>query len=167
MVFMLLPLNVLSLSLRTPLVRPIASALSFSIGISLVTLPALSRGISEPVSQCHACNYGATLATTCHTCAPNAHEGRFKHHYTIAVGTVRLSLAQRARVQSLYHSNPLKYARSVVLQLHQHCNIGGCTPHGDDPNISLKSKWKYYYRGKSHYVLDPQKLKLVGKQFRN
>ena len=125
MVFMLLPLNVLSLSLRTPLVRLVASALPFPIGISLVTLPALSRGISEPVSQCHACNYGATLATTRHTCAPNAHEGRFKHHYTIGVGTSRLFLARRARIQPLYHSNPHKYTHSVVLQQHQHCNIGG------------------------------------------
>ena len=49
MVFMFLPPNVLSLSLRTPLVRPIASALSFPSGISLVTLPALSRGTSDPV----------------------------------------------------------------------------------------------------------------------
>ena len=113
MVFMLLPLNVLSLSLRTPLVRPIASALSFPIGISLVTLPALSRGISEPLSWCHACHYGTTQATTRHTCAPNAHEGRFKHHYTIGVGTSRLFLARRARNSLCTIQIPFKYTRSV------------------------------------------------------
>ena len=41
------------------------------------------------------------------------------------------------------------------IAMQQHCNIRGYIPHGHNPNISLNHKWKYY-RGKSHYVLDPQ-----------
>ena len=45
--------------------------------------------------------------------------------------------------------------------MQQHCNIRGYIPHGHNPNISLNHKWKYY-RGKSHYVLDPQKTETGG-----
>ena len=57
MVFMFLPPNVLSLSLRTPLVWPSASALPFPSEIPMATLPALSRGTAYPVTRCHVPKY--------------------------------------------------------------------------------------------------------------
>ena len=57
MVFMFLPPNVLSLSLRTPLAWPSASALPFPSGLPMATLPALSRGTAYPVTRCHVPKY--------------------------------------------------------------------------------------------------------------
>ena len=57
MVFMFLPPNVLSLSLRTPLAWPNASALPFPSEIPMATLPALLRGTAYPVTRCHVPKY--------------------------------------------------------------------------------------------------------------
>ena len=51
MVFMFLPPNVLSLSLRTPLAWPNASALPFPSEIPMATLPALSTWHSLPCAK--------------------------------------------------------------------------------------------------------------------
>ena len=57
MVFMFLPPNVLSLSLRTPLVWSSASALPFPSEIPMATLHALSCGTTYPVTRCHVPKY--------------------------------------------------------------------------------------------------------------
>ena len=61
---------------------------------------------------------------------------------------------------------PVIPPNSSVLRItmQQHCNIRGYIPHGHNRNISLNHKWKYY-RGKSHYVLDPQNWNWWGNSF--
>ena len=151
MVFMILPPNVLSLSLRTPLVCPSDSELPFPSGMSMATLSALPRGTPQPVPRCHV----PTHTLHQHPPAPTMTLlTPFLQWYWYKKDVFGSECQSTAFVYQQFPQTALSY-HILRIAMQQHCNIRGYIPHGHNPNISLNHKWKYY-RGKSHYVLDPQ-----------